>query len=77
MRKRIHMLEITMAEMVNSSAVWQIVSTVENFSMKINAGALSSVDRKKVKFKKRKPYFLKTDGNCYKVKFQNDTVFFS
>ena len=76
MLKRMHKLDITMAELVNSIVVWQIVSRVANASVKINAGAVSSVDRKKVKFIKRKPYFLKTDGNCYSVKFQNDTVFF-
>lgn len=73
--RRIQMLDQAMLELMNNRSVWQIVTKVANSSVKTNAGASSSVNRKLVKFIKRKPYFLKTDATCYNIKLQNDNIF--
>ena len=73
--RRIQMLDQAMSELMNNRSVWQIVTKVANSSVKTNAGASSSVNRKLVKFIKKKPYFLKTDATCYNIKLQNDNIF--
>ena len=73
--RRIQMLDQAMSELMNNGSVWQIVTKVANSSVKTNAGASSSVNRKLVKFIKKKPYFLKTDATCYNIKLQNDNIF--
>ena len=47
-KKRIQMLDQAMSELMNTRMVWQIVTRVANASMKTNAGASSSVNRKLV-----------------------------
>ncbi len=73
--RRIQMLDQAMSELINNKSVWQIITKVANASVKTNAGASSSVNRKSVKFIKKKPYFLKTDATCYNIKLQNDNIF--
>lgn len=74
-KRRIQMLDQAMSELMNTRMVWQIVTRVANASMKTNAGASSSVNRKPVKFIKKTPYFLKTDATCYNIRLQNDNIY--
>lgn len=73
--RRIQMLDQAMNLLMNNRMVWQVKTIQRNSSVKTNAGASRSVDRKVVRFQKKKPYFLKTDATCYHIKLISDDVF--
>lgn len=72
---RIQMVDQAMASLINNNGVWQVNTIQANSSTKVNAGAASSVEKKPVKFLKKKPFFLKTDATCYYIKLLNDEVY--
>lgn len=74
-KRRIQMLDQAMSTLINNRMIWQILTEVATTSRKTNAGASSSVNRKQVRFIKKKPYFLKTDATCYYIKLRNDQIF--
>ncbi|QNU65895.1 DUF4236 domain-containing protein [Ruminiclostridium herbifermentans] len=73
--RRIQMLNQAMEYLCKTKMAWQIDTINANSSTKIHAGAAHSVKRKVNKFKKKTPYFLKTDAICYHVKLRKDNVF--
>jgi len=73
--RRNNLLQQAMDTLISNKKIWQI-KTIETVStVKINAGASSTVNRKEVKFKKKKPYFLNTDANCYYIKLMENEIF--
>lgn len=73
--RRIQMMDQAMMSLINNNGVWQVNTIQANSSTKVNAGAARSVEKKPVKFLKKKPFFLKTDATCYYIKLLNDEVY--
>lgn len=73
--RRIQMMDQAMTYLINNNGVWQVNTIQANSSTKVNAGAARSVEKKPVKFLKKKPFFLKTDATCYYIKLLNDEVY--
>lgn len=73
--RRIQMMDQAMNTLINNNGVWQVNTIQANSSTKVHAGASRSVEKKAVKFLKKKPFFLKTDATCYYIKLLNDEVY--
>lgn len=73
--RRIQMMDQAMSALINNSGTWQVNTIQVNSSTKTNAGAARSVEKKPVKFLKKKPFFLKTDATCYYIKLLKDDVY--
>lgn len=73
--KRIQMMDQAMSLLINNCGTWQVNTIQANSSTKTNAGASRSVEKKPVKFLKKKPFFLKTDATCYYIKLLKDDVY--
>lgn len=73
--RRIQMMDQAMSALMNNSGTWQVNTIQANSSTKTNAGAARSVEKKPVKFLKKKPFFLKTDATCYYIKLLKDDVY--
>lgn len=73
--RRIQMMDQAMSALINNSGTWQVNTIQANSSTKTNAGAARSVEKKPVKFLKKKPFFLKTDAICYYIKLLKDDVY--
>lgn len=73
--RRIQMMDQAMSALINNSGTWQVNTIQANSSTKTNAGAARSVEKKPVKFLKKKPFFLKTDATCYYIKLLKDDVY--
>jgi len=74
-KHRMEMLDQAMSRLMDNKMAWQIVTEVANSSLKMHAGASSSVRRKAVRFQRKKPYFLNTDATCYTINLMNDVVY--
>lgn len=73
--RRIQMMDQAMISLINNNGTWQVNTIQANSSTKTNAGASRSVEKKPVKFMKKKPFFLKTDATCYYIKLLRDDVY--
>lgn len=74
-KNQIQLFNQAMSTLMNNNAIWQINTIQANASAKVNAGATSNVNKKIIKFKKKKPFFLHTNATCYYIKLKDNKVF--
>lgn len=73
--RRMQSLEHAMNSLMGSSKLWQVNSIQKNLSTKTNAGAAHNIRRTQVKFRKKTPFFLKTDATCYSIALKNGQIY--
>lgn len=57
------------------SFIWQITDIYTNNNRRVCAGTSSSVDRTRIKIKKKKPYFLVSNENSYYIKLKKEKAY--
>ena len=57
------------------SFIWQITDIYTNNNRRVCAGTSSSVNRTRIKIKKKKPYFLASNENTYYIKLKTEKAY--
>lgn len=74
-RYRVEGLQKAMDCLKQCVAVWQVNEVYANDSARRHGGAGESVNRTKIRVRRRKPYFLRTNAKAYFVKLKKEKLY--